>query len=101
MAIIGIDLGTTNSLVCVFKEGYTALIPNSFGKTLTPSAVSVGEDGSIYVGAVAKERLVTHPEATAASFKRYMGTGKVFERRCGAFFGGRSDRGGYQCTGVF
>lgn len=79
MAIIGIDLGTTNSLVCVFKEGYTALIPNSFGKTLTPSAVSVGEDGSIYVGAVAKERLVTHPEATAASFKRYMGTGKVFE----------------------
>lgn len=79
MAIIGIDLGTTNSLVCVFRDGYTVLIPNSFGKTLTPSVVSVGEDGSIYVGAVAKERLVTHPEATAASFKRYMGTSKVFE----------------------
>ena len=78
MAIIGIDLGTTNSLVCVFKDGNTTLIPNSFGKMLTPSVVSVGEDGSIYVGAVAKERLVTHPEATAASFKRYMGTGKVF-----------------------
>ena len=78
MAIIGIDLGTTNSLVCVFKDGNTMLIPNSFGKMLTPSVVSVGEDGSIYVGAVAKERLVTHPEATAASFKRYMGTGKVF-----------------------
>lgn len=79
MAIIGIDLGTTNSLVCVFQDGYTVLIPNSFGKTLTPSVVSVGEDGSIYVGAVAKERLVTHPEATAASFKRYMGTGKVYK----------------------
>lgn len=79
MAIIGIDLGTTNSLVCVFRDGYTVLIPNSFGKTLTPSVVSVGEDGSIYVGAVAKERLVTHPEATAASFKRYMGTSKVYK----------------------
>lgn len=78
MAIIGIDLGTTNSLACIFKDGYTVLIPNSFGKMLTPSVVSVAEDGSIYVGAVAKERLVTHPEATAASFKRYMGTDKVF-----------------------
>lgn len=79
MAIIGIDLGTTNSLVCVFADGYTRLIPNSFGKTLTPSVVSVAEDGSIYVGAVAKERLVTHPEATVASFKRYMGTNMVFD----------------------
>lgn len=79
MTIIGIDLGTTNSLVCVFRDGYTTLIPNSFGKVLTPSVVSVGEEGSIYVGAVAKERLVTHPEATAASFKRYMGTSKIFE----------------------
>lgn len=79
MAIIGIDLGTTNSLVCVFQDGYTMLIPNSFGKTLTPSVVSVEEDGSIYVGAVAKERMVTHSEATAASFKRHMGTSKVYE----------------------
>ena len=79
MAIIGIDLGTTNSLVCAYKDGAARLIPNVFGKTLTPSVVSVAEDGSIYVGAVAKERLVTHPEATAASFKRYMGTDKVFE----------------------
>lgn len=79
MAIIGIDLGTTNSLVCVFMDGYTRLIPNSFGETLTPSVVSVAEDGSIYVGAIAKERLVTHPESTASSFKRYMGTNRVFE----------------------
>lgn len=79
MAIIGIDLGTTNSLACVFQDGYTVLIPNSFGKMLTPSVVSVAEDGSIYVGAVAKERMVTHPGATAASFKRYMGTNRIFE----------------------
>ena len=78
MAIIGIDLGTTNSLVCVYMDGYARLIPNAFGKTLTPSVISVAEDGSIYVGAIAKEWLVTHPEATASSFKRYMGTGKVF-----------------------
>lgn len=79
MAIIGIDLGTTNSLVCVYMDGEVRLIPNVFGKTLTPSVVSVAEDGSIYVGAVAKERLITHPEATVASFKRYMGTDMVFE----------------------
>ena len=79
MAIIGIDLGTTNSLVCVYKDGAVRLIPNIFGKTLTPSVVSVAEDGSIYVGAVAKERLVTHPEATVASFKRDMGTNRVFD----------------------
>ena len=79
MAIIGIDLGTTNSLVCAYKDGAARLIPNIFGKTLTPSVVSVAEDGSIYVGAVAKERLVTHPEAAVASFKRFMGTDKIFE----------------------
>lgn len=79
MAIIGIDLGTTNSLVCVYLDGAVRLIPNIFGKTLTPSVVSVAEDGSIYVGAVAKERLVTHPESTVASFKRDMGTNRVYD----------------------
>lgn len=79
MAIIGIDLGTTNSLACVYRDGAVRLIPNMFGKTLTPSVVSVAEDGSIYVGAIARERLVTHPEATVASFKRHMGTNMVFE----------------------
>lgn len=79
MAIIGIDLGTTNSLACVYRDSAARLIPNIFGKTLTPSVVSVAEDGSIYVGAVAKERLVTHPDSAAASFKRYMGTDKIFE----------------------
>lgn len=79
MAVIGIDLGTTNSLGCVYLEGGARLIPNALGQVLTPSVVSVAEDGSIYVGAAAKERLVTHPEATAASFKRYMGTGKLYD----------------------
>ena len=74
MAIIGIDLGTTNSLVCVCQDDHVKLVPSPLGQVLTPSVVSVEEDGSIEVGAVAKERLVSHPEATAASFKRYMGT---------------------------
>lgn len=78
MAIIGIDLGTTNSLACVFQDGRVAFIPNSLGETLTPSAVSVDENGEICVGAVAKERLISRPEASAVSFKRYMGTNKVF-----------------------
>ncbi len=78
MAIIGIDLGTTNSLACVCQDGKAVLIPNSLGENLTPSVVSIDENGEICVGAVAKERLISHPEATAASFKRYMGTNKAF-----------------------
>lgn len=78
MAMIGIDLGTTNSLACTIKDGKVVLIPNSLGQFLTPSAVSVEEDGSVCVGAVAKERLISHPEAAAASFKRYIGTDHVF-----------------------
>ena len=49
MAIIGIDLGTTNSLVSVWKDGKSVLIPNSLGGFLTPSVVSVDEDGSIRI----------------------------------------------------
>jgi len=78
VAIIGIDLGTTNSLACVCQDGKAVLIPNSLGETLTPSVVSIDENGEVCVGAVAKERLISHPEASAASFKRYMGTKKVF-----------------------
>lgn len=74
--IIGIDLGTTNSLVCVYRNGKAEIIPNSLGENLTPSVVSMDEQGNLIVGAVAKERLVTHPELTAASFKRFMGTDK-------------------------
>ena len=76
MAIIGIDLGTTNSLGAVYRNHRVELIPNRLGNFLTPSVVSVAEDGSILVGDVAKERLVTYPECTAASFKKDMGTEK-------------------------
>ena len=79
MAIIGIDLGTTNSLACVCMDGKAILIPNSLGQTLTPSVVSVDEEGKICVGAVAKERLISYPNDSASSFKRYMGTDKVFK----------------------
>ena len=74
--IIGIDLGTTNSLAAVWQDGKSVLIPNAFGEYLTPSVVSVGEDGIIYVGKTAKERLISHPKDTVGGFKRFMGTAK-------------------------
>lgn len=76
---IGIDLGTTNSLIAQFIDGETRLIPNQFGHTLTPSVVSVTEDGAILVGLPARERLATAPKLTASAFKRFMGTDKVFK----------------------
>ena len=72
MAIIGIDLGTTNSLVSVYRNGHAELLPNEWGEFMTPSCVGVLEDGTVTVGAVAKERLITHPEETAASFKTWL-----------------------------
>ena len=68
MAIIGIDLGTTNSLAAVWRNGRSELIPNALGEYLTPSVVSVDEDGSILTGRAARERLITHPERTSAVF---------------------------------
>ena len=72
--IIGIDLGTTNSLVAIWENGAPRLIPNALGEFLTPSCVSLDEDGSVLVGRAARERLQTHPEMTASVFKRYMGS---------------------------
>lgn len=74
MAVIGIDLGTTNSLASIWRNGKIELIPNTFGEYLTPSVVSFGEDGEIYVGKVARERLITAPSVSMAEFKRNMGT---------------------------
>lgn len=74
MAILGIDLGTTNSLGAVYRNGKVELIPNHFGSFLTPSVVSVTEDGGVVTGQIAKERLITHPKDTAFSFKKDMGT---------------------------
>lgn len=78
MAIIGIDLGTTNSLVSMFRNGQVELLPNEWGEFLTPSCVGILEDGTITVGAIAKERLITHPSETISSFKTWMGTEKKF-----------------------
>jgi molecular chaperone HscC len=72
--IVGIDLGTTHSLVGVYEDGAPRLIPNALGKLLTPSVVSVGEDGTILVGDAARDRLISHPQASVASFKRWMGS---------------------------
>ena len=72
--IVGIDLGTTNSAVAVWLDGRPQLVPNSLGSFLTPSAVSVDEDGQVLVGMAARERQVTHPRVTATAFKRWMGT---------------------------
>lgn len=76
--IIGIDLGTTNSLAAVWQDGKSVLIPNAFGEYLTPSVVSIGEDGSVYVGKTAKERLASHPKDSAGVFKRFMGTSRKY-----------------------
>lgn len=72
--IVGIDLGTTNSLVGVYQDGQVKLIPNAFGDFLTPSVVALDDNDQIIVGKIAKERLVTHPDKTVAQFKRFMGT---------------------------
>lgn len=79
MAKIGIDLGTSNSLVAHWTEQGPVIIPNSLGRHLTPSVVSIDENDEILVGQIAKERLITHPDLTAATFKRYMGTDKKYQ----------------------
>ncbi|MGE1175447.1 molecular chaperone HscC [Pseudomonas sp. BW7P1] len=78
-ALLGIDLGTTNSLIAVWQDGQARLIPNAIGEVLTPSVVSLDEDDTILVGKAARARLTTHPERTAAAFKRFMGSDKRLE----------------------
>ena len=73
MAIIGIDLGTTNSLACVWRDGKPELVKNSLGELLTPSVVCLDENGSLTVGAMAREQLITNPENTVSSVKRFIG----------------------------
>ncbi len=78
--IVGIDLGTTNSLIAYYDgENGAKIIPNRLGEKLTPSVVSVDEDGTVYVGATAKERRITHPHRTIEVFKRDMGTKREWE----------------------
>ncbi len=77
--IIGIDLGTTNSLAAYFSEDGPKIIPNRLGKHLTPSIVSVDEKEQIYVGETARERGLLYPGTTAQVFKRSMGSAKKFD----------------------
>jgi molecular chaperone HscC len=75
--IIGIDLGTTNSAVGIFRDGKAELIPNSLGHHLTPSAVGLDDSGELLVGLPARERQSTHPKLTTSAFKRYMGSRRM------------------------
>ena len=81
--MIGIDLGTTNSLVAIMRDGQPVTLKNELGEDLIPSVVAVAEDGTLLVGRAAKDRLVTSPSAGQACFKRDMGTDSTYE------FGGR------------
>ncbi len=76
--IIGIDLGTTNSLAAYFTPEGPRLIPNRLGKKLTPSVVSIDEEGQVYVGETAQERMRLYPDSAASVFKRSMGSDKEF-----------------------
>ncbi|HMR05793.1 MAG TPA: Hsp70 family protein, partial [Polyangiaceae bacterium] len=76
-AHIGIDLGTTYSLVATLVDDEPQVLENAVGELLTPSAVSLTDDGELLVGAVARARATTHPKATALAFKRDMGTDRL------------------------
>ena len=82
--VIGIDLGTTNSVVAVMEGGQPAVIVNQEGNRTTPSVVAFTKDGERLVGQVAKRQAVTNPENTVFSIKRFMG---------------RSSRGGHERSG--
>src|SRR6202035_4525588 len=71
--VIGIDLGTTNSVVAVLEAGQPVVIVNQEGSRLTPSVVAIAKDGERLVGQVAKRQSVTNPENTVSSIKRFMG----------------------------
>ncbi len=71
--VIGIDLGTTNSVVAVMEGGDPTVISNQEGSRLTPSVVGFTKDGEILVGQVAKRQAITNPENTVFSIKRFMG----------------------------
>src|SRR5678809_353868 len=71
--VIGIDLGTTNSVVAVMEGGQPVVIVNQEGARTTPSVVAFGKDGERLVGQVAKRQAVTNPEQTVFSIKRFMG----------------------------
>ena len=71
---VGIDLGTTNSVVSVLEAGEPVVIPNAEGGRTTPSVVGFSKSGEVLVGEVAKRQAITNPERTIRSVKRHMGT---------------------------
>ncbi len=71
---VGIDLGTTNSVVCVLEGGDPVVIANSEGSRTTPSVVAFAKDGEVLVGEVAKRQAITNPARTVRSVKRHIGT---------------------------
>src|SRR5439155_12624227 len=70
---VGIDLGTTNSVVAVLEGGEPVVVPNAEGSRLTPSVVGFSKNGEILVGEVAKRQAITNPDRTIRSIKRQMG----------------------------
>ncbi len=76
---VGIDLGTTNSVVSVLEGGDPVVIPNAEGSRTTPSVVAFSADGEVLVGEVAKRQAITNPDRTIRSVKRHMGTAKKFK----------------------
>src|SRR6266545_7638513 len=73
--VVGIDLGTTNSLVAYADDGRPVVIRDETGDALVPSVVSIGENGTIFVGREAQRRLLTAPSRSVYSVKRFMGRG--------------------------
>ncbi|MDA2963781.1 MAG: molecular chaperone DnaK [Ilumatobacteraceae bacterium] len=71
---VGIDLGTTNSVVCVLEAGEPVVVPNSEGSRTTPSVVAFSKGGDVLVGEVAKRQAITNTERTFRSIKRHMGS---------------------------
>lgn len=74
--LVGIDLGTTHSLIGRYGDAGPELFPNALGELLTPSVISVDDDGHMLLGQPARDRLVSHPESSVASFKRWMGSAR-------------------------
>ena len=72
--ILGVDLGTTNSLGAVFQKGGPVMVPNALGQLLTPSVVAVMPDGEIVVGSTARDYRVTQPDSCVSRFKQWMGS---------------------------
>ncbi|GIU99320.1 MAG: hypothetical protein KatS3mg014_0936 [Actinomycetota bacterium] len=81
---VGIDLGTTNSVVAVLEAGEPVVIPNAEGSRVTPSVVGFAKNGEILVGEVAKRQAITNPERTVRSIKRHMGSKDWTSRSTGS-----------------